>query len=62
MIVKLLDRGGKMLEYRTLNKTSIETLHKVFLNAFSDYKVEMDLSIERLKQTLQRRGLFQRYP
>lgn len=38
-----------MLEYRTLKKTSIETLHKAFLNAFSDYQVEMDLSIERLK-------------
>lgn len=45
-----------MLEYRTLNKTSMETLHKAFLDAFSDYQVEMDLSIEKLKQTLQRRG------
>lgn len=45
-----------MLEYRTLNKTSIETLHKAFLDAFSDYQFEMDLSIERLKQTFQRRG------
>ncbi|EDU36729.1 GNAT family N-acetyltransferase [Clostridium sporogenes] len=45
-----------MLEYRTLNKTSIETLHKAFLDAFSDYQIEVDLSIERLKQMLQRRG------
>ncbi|WP_434301964.1 GNAT family N-acetyltransferase [Clostridium botulinum] len=45
-----------MLEYKTLNKTSIETLHKAFLDAFSDYQIEMDLSIERFKQTLQRRG------
>lgn len=45
-----------MLEYRTLNKTSIETLHKAFLDAFSDYQIEMDLPIERLKQMLQRRG------
>ncbi|WP_434302894.1 GNAT family N-acetyltransferase [Clostridium botulinum] len=44
-----------MLEYKTLNKTSIETLHKAFLDAFSDYQIEMDLSIERFKQTLQRR-------
>ncbi|NFF65898.1 GNAT family N-acetyltransferase [Clostridium sporogenes] len=45
-----------MLEYRTLNKTSIETLHKAFLDAFSDYQIEVDLSIDRLKQMLQRRG------
>lgn len=45
-----------MLEYRTLKKTSIETLHKAFLDAFSDYQIEVDLSIERLKQMLQRRG------
>ncbi|MBU5306362.1 GNAT family N-acetyltransferase [Clostridioides mangenotii] len=45
-----------MLEYKTLNKTSIETLHRAFLDAFSDYQIEMDMSIKRLKQTLQRRG------
>ncbi|MDR5586066.1 GNAT family N-acetyltransferase [Clostridium aquiflavi] len=45
-----------MLEYRTLNKTSIETLHKAFLGAFSDYQVKIDLSIGKFKQTLQRRG------
>ena len=45
-----------MLEYRILNKTSIETLHKVFCNAFSDYQVKMDLPIWKFKQMLQRRG------
>jgi ribosomal protein S18 acetylase RimI-like enzyme len=45
-----------MLEYRTLNKTSIETLHKAFCNAFSDYQVKMDLPIWKFKQMLQRRG------
>ncbi len=38
-----------MLEYRTLNKTSIETLHKAFRNAFSDYQVEIDLSVGKFK-------------
>ncbi|WP_313182897.1 hypothetical protein [Lacrimispora sp.] len=45
-----------MLDYRTLNNASIETLHEAFLNAFSDYQVEMKLSIETFKQMLQRRG------
>jgi ribosomal protein S18 acetylase RimI-like enzyme len=49
-------RGGQMLDYKTLNKTSIETLHEAFRNAFSDYQVEMNLSIETFKQMLQRRG------
>lgn len=56
MIVKPLDRGGQMLEYRILNKTSVDTLHKTFRNAFSDYQVEMEVSVERFQQTLQRRG------
>jgi len=45
-----------MLAYRTLNNVSIETLHEAFQNAFSDYQVEMNLSIETFKQMLQRRG------
>lgn len=45
-----------MLAYRTLNNASIETLHEAFQNAFSDYQVEMNLSIEIFKQMLQRRG------
>ncbi len=45
-----------MLAYRTLNNASIETLHEAFQNAFSDYQVEMNLSIETFKQMLQRRG------
>ncbi|WP_330695028.1 GNAT family N-acetyltransferase [Lacrimispora sp.] len=45
-----------MLDYKSLNKTSIETLHEAFRNAFSDYQVEMNLSIETFKQMLQRRG------
>ncbi len=45
-----------MLDYRTLNNTGIEILHEAFRNAFSDYQVEMNLSIETFNQMLQRRG------
>ncbi|MEG0249345.1 MAG: GNAT family N-acetyltransferase [Peptostreptococcus sp.] len=45
-----------MLEYRSLEETSIETLHKAFLNAFSDYEVNMDFSLEKFKNMLQRKS------
>jgi len=45
-----------MLSYKILDKTSTETLHKTFLDAFSDYQVKMDLPIWKFKQMLQRRG------
>lgn len=32
-----------MFSYKTLDKTSIEILHKAFVNAFSDYQVKIDL-------------------
>jgi len=31
-----------MFSYKILDKTSIETLHKTFLDAFSDYQVKME--------------------
>ncbi|WP_315116232.1 GNAT family N-acetyltransferase [uncultured Clostridium sp.] len=45
-----------MFSYKILGKTSIETLHKTFLDAFSDYQVKMDLPLWKFKQMLQRRG------
>ena len=45
-----------MFSYEILDRTSTETLHKTFLDAFSDYQVKMDLPIWKFKQMLQRRG------
>lgn len=45
-----------MLEYRTLNNINIETLHKTFIDAFSDYQVNLDLPLWKFKQMLKRRG------
>jgi len=45
-----------MFRYKTLDNTNIEILHKVFVDAFSDYQVKMDLPIWKFEQMLQRRG------
>ncbi|EKO1914101.1 GNAT family N-acetyltransferase [Clostridium botulinum] len=45
-----------MFSYDTLENIGIETLHKTFLNAFSDYQVKMDLPILKFQYMLQRRG------
>lgn len=45
-----------MFNYKILDKTSIEILHKAFLDAFSDYQVKIDLPFWKFKQMLQRRG------
>ncbi|AKC61707.1 GNAT family acetyltransferase [Clostridium sporogenes] len=45
-----------MFNYDTLENIGIETLHKTFLNAFSDYQVKMDLPILKFQYMLQRRG------
>lgn len=45
-----------MFSYDTLENISIETLHKTFLNAFSDYQVKMDLPLFKFEYMLQRRG------
>ncbi|WP_285079899.1 GNAT family N-acetyltransferase [Paenibacillus sp. UMB7766-LJ446] len=39
-----------------LDKISMETLHQVFVDAFSDYQVKMDLPFWKFQQMLQRRG------
>ena len=45
-----------MFDYKTLENTNIEMLYKGFLGAFSDYQVEIDLSLFDFCQLLQRRG------
>lgn len=45
-----------MFAYNTLESTSMEELHKTFLEAFSDYQVKLDLPLAKLQQMLQRRG------
>lgn len=37
------------MEYRTLENTSLEQIHKTFIEAFSDYEVDMNLPIDVLK-------------
>lgn len=45
-----------MINFQILNNISNETLHKVFLDAFSDYQVKIDLPFWKFQQMLQRRG------
>lgn len=45
-----------MFCYSILDNTSIETLYKTFLDAFSDYQVEMNLPFWKFERMLQRRG------
>lgn len=45
-----------MFSYKILDKTNLETLHKTFLDAFSDYQVKLDLPFWKFEQMLQRRG------
>lgn len=45
-----------MFRYQTLESTPDEILHKTFIDAFSDYQVKMNLSLEKLQSMLRRRG------
>ncbi|MGL5540352.1 MAG: GNAT family N-acetyltransferase [Erysipelotrichaceae bacterium] len=45
-----------MIEYRTLEDIDFSVLHQSFLEAFSDYEVQLDLSMSQLAETLKRRG------
>lgn len=45
-----------MIYYKTLNETSLEILHKAFLEAFFDYQVKTDLPFWKFEQMLLRRG------
>jgi len=45
-----------MILYQSLERTSLETLHKAFVEAFSDYQVKIDLPFWKFEQMLQRKG------
>lgn len=45
-----------MLNFKTLEDTNIETLHAAFVNAFSDYQVQINLPLRKFNNMLQRRG------
>lgn len=45
------------MEYKKLTDTSIENIHGAFVGAFSDYEVDISTSVEKLKKTLNRRGV-----
>jgi ribosomal protein S18 acetylase RimI-like enzyme len=45
-----------MIYYQTLEKISIEALYKTFLEAFSDYAMRFQLSLEDYRNMLKRRG------
>lgn len=45
-----------MLNYKTLEDTRIEILHAAFIEAFSDYKVKMNLPLQKFRIILKSRG------
>ncbi len=45
-----------MIDFNTLEQTSVDILHSSFVEAFSDYQVEIDLPLEKLGSMLRRRG------
>ncbi|GAK41842.1 GNAT family N-acetyltransferase [Paenibacillus urinalis] len=45
-----------MYTYETLDNIDTQTLHHVFLEAFSDYQVNINLSLEAFQKMLVRRG------
>lgn len=44
------------MEYKNLQNIQIEKLHETFLDAFSDYTVNMDLSVDKFNSNLKRKG------
>jgi ribosomal protein S18 acetylase RimI-like enzyme len=45
-----------MIIYKTLESTDLVTLHKAFIEAFSDYQVKMDLPLWKFELMQKRRG------
>ena len=45
-----------MFNYKTLDNTSMEIIHKAFIDAFSDYQVKIEMPIWKFEQMLLRRG------
>ena len=44
------------MEYRSLTNTTIKCIHEAFLQAFSDYQVPMNMSLETFERKLRRNG------
>lgn len=44
------------MEYRSLTDTTIKCIHEAFLQAFSDYQVPMNMSLETFERKLRRNG------
>ncbi|WP_262428295.1 hypothetical protein [Paratissierella segnis] len=45
-----------MLNLKTLEGINTETIYDAFIKAFSDYPVEMNLSLNKFNNMLKRRG------
>jgi len=45
-----------MIAYRTLENTPAATVHQAFIEAFSDYQLQVDMSFEGFSRMLTRRG------
>lgn len=45
-----------MIVYQTLAGVGLESIHRCFIEAFSDYQVKIEMPIEKLRLMLQRRG------
>ena len=46
-----------MITYRLLSAADLITLHECFLAAFSDYEVDMQMSLEQFQQRVLRDGV-----
>ena len=51
-----MNREIKMIQYKTLENTEWSTIYNAFLNAFSDYQVSMNMSLQSFEELLKRRG------
>ena len=45
-----------MYNYKTLSVTDLSTIHQTFVEAFSDYRVKMDLPFWKFENMIKRRG------
>ena len=50
-----------MYEYRTMTEVDIKTIHEAFINAFSNYEVQIDMPLEKLKEMMKTRSFDERY-
>lgn len=45
-----------MINLKSLESTSIDELHKTFIEAFSDYQVNLNMSLSSFEDMLERHG------